>query len=277
MTETEIIAPTLLRTAIPSKEDNLSYNLQHLAAFDLAQFNPNIDDIKNFTRDNIQLLLNRVFSLPVVSGTPTPMVTLPASDANHAILPRALPLPKPKALSRWDKFAQEKGIVKKKRGRMVWDEIHKDWAPRWGADSVKKTADKNGDWLMEVSRDSTEDPFEKKALAKQLTKAKHKLREMRNDFEAAGDKMPAGVSHVNAKRGKDAVKESLSRAVKSTASMGKFDKKTGKEPKVARKTKIIGGNERDFTKKLIDRVLKAPMAVCDKTKMKKVGKKAIKK
>ena len=265
----------VLRSAIPEKEDNLSYNLQHLAAFDLTKFDPAQDDLKSFSRANVQLLLNRVFNLPVVPNASTPMVVLPVGETNHVVLPRALPLPKPKPLSRWDKFAQDKGIVKKKRGRMVWDEIRKDWVPRWGADSVKKSSDKIGDWLMEVPSHSTEDPFEKKALAKELTKAKHKLREMRNTFEAAGDKLPAGVSHNKDKRGKDAVLESLDRASRATASMGKFDRKTGKEPKAVKKTKVIAKDkksERETTQKLIDRVLKAPMSVSKKTEMKKVNK-----
>ena len=41
--------------------------------------------------------------------------------------------------NRWEKFAETKGIKKKaKRSRMVYDENIKDWAPRWGAFSVKK-------------------------------------------------------------------------------------------------------------------------------------------
>ena len=265
----------MLRSAIPAKEDNLGYNLQHLAAFDLTKYDSNVDDLKTFTRDNVQLLLNRVFSLPVVAGSSTPMVVLPPSETNQVHLPRAQPLPRPAPLTRWDKFAKDKGIVKKKRGRMVWDELRKDHVPRWGADSVKKSANKIGDWLMEVPATSSEDPFEKKALAKELTKAKQKLREMRNTFEATGEKLPAGVSHVQQKRGKDAVFESLQRATKATASMGKFDKKTGKEPKVSKKTKVIAKDtksEREATQKLIDRVLKAPMSVSKQTERKKLNK-----
>ena len=54
-------------------------------------------------------------------------------------LPRAMPLPKAKALSKWDKFRLEKGISpRKKRSRLVFDPATKDWAPRWGYKSAKK-------------------------------------------------------------------------------------------------------------------------------------------
>jgi regulator of ribosome biosynthesis len=48
------------------------------------------------------------------------------------VLPREKPAPKPKEETRWEAFAKEKGIKKRKRERMVWDEEKKEWAPRWG-------------------------------------------------------------------------------------------------------------------------------------------------
>ena len=48
------------------------------------------------------------------------------------MLPREKPAPKAKEETRWEAFAKEKGIKKRKRERMVWDEEKKEWAPRWG-------------------------------------------------------------------------------------------------------------------------------------------------
>jgi regulator of ribosome biosynthesis len=56
-------------------------------------------------------------------------VTLPAPTTT---LPREKPLPKPKEETRWEKFAKEKGIVKRKRERMVFDETAQEWKPRFG-------------------------------------------------------------------------------------------------------------------------------------------------
>jgi len=37
-------------------------------------------------------------------------------------LPRAKPAPKAKQLTKWEKYAQEKGITKRKKTRAEWDE-----------------------------------------------------------------------------------------------------------------------------------------------------------
>jgi regulator of ribosome biosynthesis len=47
-------------------------------------------------------------------------------------IPREKHIPTDKAQTRWEKFALEKGIKKKKRERMVWDEDKKEWRPRFG-------------------------------------------------------------------------------------------------------------------------------------------------
>lgn len=86
------------------------------------------------------------------------------------IFPRQKSIPKEKTQTRWEKFSKEKGIEKKKRGRMVWDENVKDWVPRWGAYSVKKNEDKNTP-VMEHKKnaDPYEDPFLRKSLEKKLS------------------------------------------------------------------------------------------------------------
>lgn len=49
------------------------------------------------------------------------------------ILPRQKPVPQPRPMTTWEKFAKEKGIKKRKRSeRMEWDEKAKAWRPRWG-------------------------------------------------------------------------------------------------------------------------------------------------
>lgn len=45
---------------------------------------------------------------------------------------REKPIPQPKKETRWEKFAKEKGITKKKKSRMMWDEASQEWKPRWG-------------------------------------------------------------------------------------------------------------------------------------------------
>lgn len=40
-------------------------------------------------------------------------------------LPREKPVPKEKALTKWEQFARDKGLTKKKKDKKVWDHILK--------------------------------------------------------------------------------------------------------------------------------------------------------
>ena len=55
-------------------------------------------------------------------------------------------IPKPKAETAWEKYAKIKGIEKKKRGKMIYDEQARDWKPRWG---LKRGNTDMNDWLIE--------------------------------------------------------------------------------------------------------------------------------
>merc|ERR1712224_344306 len=99
---------------------------------------------------------------------------------------------------------------------MVWDEIHKEWAPRWGYKSVKHREDE-ANWVIEAKpgMEDNECPFQKRREEKKVVQAKQKLREIRNKAEALGQKLPVGaVSSMSRKdhRGKEHLKETLKRA-----------------------------------------------------------------
>jgi len=80
---------------------------------DQQSFTENKDEyIKQTMRDNMQLLVNALWQLPIERHDDVIVAKLP--DAKQ-IVPRAKPIPKPKPLSKWQKFAQSKGIVKKKK------------------------------------------------------------------------------------------------------------------------------------------------------------------
>ena len=94
-------------------------------------------------------------------------------------LPRSLPIPVAKPLTKWEKYKQEKGIVQRKRSRMVYSEEVGDWVPRWGRGSVKKIQDQMN-WVMEEKEPGV-NPFEQKSNEKQLAKAKQLKRQMKNE------------------------------------------------------------------------------------------------
>jgi Ribosome biogenesis regulatory protein (RRS1) len=96
------------------------------------------------TRDNVQLLMNDLFSLERKADTDGTYVTLPVASMS---LPRAKPLPEAKALkekTKWQQFAERKGIQKKSdknrsggRESHVFDDAHQSYLPRHGAKSAK--------------------------------------------------------------------------------------------------------------------------------------------
>jgi regulator of ribosome biosynthesis len=269
-----------LPSSVPEKEDNLVYSLGHLAAFDISPIGPK-DDLSATARNNIQLLVNRVFSLPQEPTDEGPAVKLPAtSEGFH--LPREKPIPKVTATTRWEKFALEKGITKRKRSRMVFDDASQDWKPRWGYKSAKSSLAKQDNWAMEVGPgdDPYENPFLKKRAEKKLIVAKQKAREIRNRVEATGRKMttvsaPDLSSAKQGGRGKDGLQEALRRAQTSSRSFGKFDKEAPREKDLRSKRRKVAGfsstkDEREHHLKMAGRVLGGDGPI-DRTKAGKLG------
>lgn len=61
---------------------------------------------------------------------PEDMVKLPKQ---LIILPRSKHIPKPKPLTKWEKYRLDKGLApSQKKSRMIYSEEAKDWVPRWG-------------------------------------------------------------------------------------------------------------------------------------------------
>jgi regulator of ribosome biosynthesis len=276
-------AAKTLRPALPDAEDktdDLQYDLGNLTAFDTHPIDPQALKkegkevfLRRHARDNAQLLFNQIFALDTESHNDVGrMCILPAPSTP---LPRHRPVPKPKPETRWQKFAREKNIKNTKRDRMVWDEQKEEWAPRHG---YKRANDDLKDWAIEVGAndDPYEDPFQKKRMEKKERTLKNKLQHLGNQDRAAGIQTPHGLkpnlsipdSRGSTKRvkiglGKDATKEAMRDAQRSSASMGKFDKKLKGEKAIARKGKrrkklsVTGSGtaESEMAQKVLDRVL----------------------
>jgi len=146
-------------------------------------------------------------------------VTLPPKLTEF---PRQKPIPKPKPLTKWEKFRIQKGLrPHEKKPRLVYDEITKDWVPRYGFGSKKHIEDAaNG--IIEDNTGiplSQRDPFDERKQKKDLIVEKQKLRELKNKMAAA-----------RTEKAKSEINDALKIAQRSTASRGKFDKKVEKEP-----------------------------------------------
>lgn len=92
-----------------------------------------------------------------------------------------------KQKTRWEQFAASKGIQKKKRSRMVFDEAKGDWVPRWGARSIKKNQDK-ANWAIALKKHDKDDvdPFLKKGLDRELKNERENLKKLKNEERKKG-------------------------------------------------------------------------------------------
>jgi len=168
---------------------------------------------------------------------------LPVVQKN-IILPREKPLPAEKTKTKWELFAETKGIVKRKKSRMEFDEETKKWIPTWGYGS--KRSRKSKEWAIEVPDhvDPHTDMFEKRSNERKERISKNEFQRLRNiarnSKKGATD---ANILSVNPSGGgsKDELTKAFHIAKKSTASLGKFDNKVRGEDKQVEK-----GRKRQF-------------------------------
>lgn len=274
------VDPTIFKPATVDREDNLTYDLKHMAAYDIAPL-PSKTEFMAHTRDSVQLLVNKFFTLDrdrVEEGT---VVILPNDEVFR--LPRQKPIPKAKAPTRWQKFMEERNMDKRKRSRLVYDEVTDDWVPRWGYKSIKKNRGELETGIYEVKsgEDSNVNPFERMKAEQKLKIMKQKMREVRNKVESMGGSMKAATpdladGKVGSGRGKEGLKEAIKRAQTASGSRGKFDRMAPNEATNLNKkrqrmgTPMTGEAERERYMKQAGKVLSG--ATIDKDKAAKVGR-----
>merc|ERR1712117_820388 len=153
--------------------------------------------------------------------------------------------------TKWEKYAKEKGIEKKKKkDRLVWDDVVSKWVPQFGYKKAQAEADKN--WMIPLKQnaDPTEDPYEKLAEAKREKVAKNELQRLRNLARNKKVAVPSmGVVPATKKEQARSLTQSedLKRAAEiaktSTASLGKFQENLNKK---LEKTAKVKGVKRKF-------------------------------
>ncbi|ODV95601.1 hypothetical protein PACTADRAFT_76059 [Pachysolen tannophilus NRRL Y-2460] len=166
MSEENNFKPVTVEKPIP-----VSYDLGNLAVFDPnpldgtkltdeKELNKHLDEV---TRDNAQLLINQILSLPVKTttesnssdGGQSSTITLVQLPEPLTPLPREKSVPKAKAPTKWEQFAAKKGIKKKgKEGKLAYDEEVGEWTPKWGYGGKNKKLDNQ--WLVEVDEKAEE-------------------------------------------------------------------------------------------------------------------------
>lgn len=134
-----------------------------------------------------QLLIEQVFQLPVERVEEVYVAKLPAPVT---LLPREKPLPKAKPATKWEQYAKLKGIQKKKKSRMAFDEASGEWKPRWG---YKRKDDTTKEWCIEIksNEDPNQDFFSKRTIERNERVAKNELQRLRNVARSSkGGKVP---------------------------------------------------------------------------------------
>ena len=141
------------------KAQPYTFDLGHLICNDTNPL-PSLDGndkeavLTSTARDCAQGLINQLLTTCPISRTSedgTLQITLPAPET---LLPREKRVPKEKAKTKWEHFAEKKGIKPKKRdGKLKFDETKGEWVPKYG---YKKSKDDGpGEW-MEIIDDKAE-------------------------------------------------------------------------------------------------------------------------
>lgn len=225
---------------------------------------------QDIARQGAEVLVRAIFSLPATSSDEGRFVTLPKPTFD---LPREKPIPKERTPTKWEQFAKEKGIQKKKRDRLVLDEATGEYVPRYGRNS-KNALDKDVIIPHKEGMGDDYDPFSEKRKEKKKRIQQNKKQNLANIGRAAKRSQLDPIQALDvAKTGasgkkyfpKSALKDTLAIAQKSTASAGRFDKKMKNEPKQktqGRKKKYgsSGGSgavqqEKQRSQKIADRIL----------------------
>jgi regulator of ribosome biosynthesis len=159
----DIIIPKALKV-----DREVTFHSNYLVAFD-----PNpVSDLQEDTRQTCQYMINSLFKNIVKDET-----GIYSQLDKKRILPRFKQI-RPKALTKWEKFAKEKGIQKRKKQRVQYNEQYDDYRPTYGYKNFGKEKDL-GDWLKVVG-DDEEDPYEKEKQSKKKRIEKNEKQKEKN-------------------------------------------------------------------------------------------------
>ncbi|ERN06557.1 hypothetical protein AMTRI_Chr01g135640 [Amborella trichopoda] len=226
-------------------------------------------------RELVQALAGALFELPSTQDPDGPLVNLPTPSFR---LPREKHLPKPKPPTKWEQFAQKKGIKNRKKSKLAFDETTQNWKRRYGYDRV----DDDKDVPIIEAKDTDEpgvDPFAQRKAEKKKRVEKQEKNQLQNLKQAAKvGALPStvqlaaralpitGTKEAPKKASRDELESVAGLAGTATASGGKFDKKLPgekppKHPGKYRKFlpvvegKGMGNQERQQSEKVLSQLL----------------------
>lgn len=242
---------------------NKSYDLGAMVYYDAASYeNMTEEQILEKTKENANKFYQVMFDYRkkqpergvLEFETPYYTIRLPHIEER---LPKLVPPPAAKALTKWEKFRKERGLApRQRRDKKVFDPVSKKWVRRFGYRSIKKLEEARTAIIEVKPGEDHIDPFERMAVQKKLMLEKERLKAVQNQMKAAGVNMkllrekkslydteqggkPKKKREKKAvRKDKELLQNTLKNAQISTASMGIYDKKaTRAEKDVKRKKK----------------------------------------
>ncbi|KAL2650919.1 hypothetical protein R1flu_019047 [Riccia fluitans] len=223
--------------------DLYAMDIGNLMVFDPCATVSSADECLEKARELVQALSDKLYELPASVDKVGRIVTLPPPSTR---LPREKPIPKPRPPTKWEQFAQKKGITKRKRSKLEYDDQTDEWRRRHGYKRVNDESEIP--WVEAKDTDVPgEDPFEKLKADKKARVAKQEKNQLSNlkaaakkggkgalpsTLQLAATSLPLTGSKTPSKRlNKDEIGFAAGLASTATASGGKFDKKLpGEKP-----------------------------------------------
>lgn len=222
-----------------------------------------------------QALADALFNLPATEDVDGPIVKLPPPTTK---LPRQKHLPRPMPPTKWELFAQKKGIKKRKKDKVAYDESSGTWKRTYG---YERANDENDVPIIEAKATDEPgvDPFAKRRTDKKQRVEKQEKNRAKNLQQAA--KVGALPSHIQLaatalpitgskaapkKLSKTELEEVAGTAATATASIGKFDRKLAGEKPLKNKGKTrkflpvaegrgMGSLEKEQTDKILNKLI----------------------
>jgi len=225
-----------------NKQIEIEVDLGNLLAFDQNPLPNNLHssnierhvEFEAIARDSTQAIVNKLWACETQTDYDSVIAILPRPTE---LIPREKPVPKPRPPTKWEEFAKQKGIQKRKKETKVWDETSKSWKYAWGfrkkfAEKHQKDYDANLQEEMdrEMGKDEArnKNPNTKKHLNKSERVAKNELNRLRNIARAkkgvveTGGVLPPPSMNRKYIPLKSESKKALNVATTSTASLGRF-------------------------------------------------------
>jgi regulator of ribosome biosynthesis len=135
---------------------------------------------------------DRVFECPIEKSEVGPLAVLPNEVT---VLPREKRIPEPKPETKWERFAREKGIKKRKKDRMVWDEDNQEFRPSFGYKRAKGGVEDLPIVEVKAGQDPYADPWAVARKEKKERVNKNLQNQVKNKMRAAGMKVGRKIKY----------------------------------------------------------------------------------